>query len=238
MGERLYAIGDIHGRVDLLQQLLEKIDKDRSDTDKSVRTTLVFLGDYIDRGPQSQAVLDMVATFAPPDMTVIRLRGNHEQILIDLLDPAPDLPALFANWLGFGGRETLASYGVASSLIYGDDLDALHQALLASLPARHQNFLKETVLSYQRGDYFFCHAGVEPGIAFAHQRPRDLLWMREPFLSSKLNLGGVVVHGHTIDRQIQIRPNRIGIDTGAYATNVLTAVVLEGNKRRFLQTGS
>ncbi|MFZ5609814.1 MAG: metallophosphoesterase family protein [Pseudomonadota bacterium] len=228
-GLRIYAIGDIHGRDDLLARLLAMIAADAAGWRGALAH--VFIGDYVDRGGQSAAVLDrLIALSKAPSWQPCFLMGNHEQAMLDFLADAPEAMA----WLDYGGRETLASYGVEMPEGWG--LAALRQALRAALPPAHLRFLKNLVYSHQAGDYFFCHAGVRPGIALAAQDLDDLLWIREPFLSSGADHGKVVVHGHTIADQPVVRANRIGIDTGAYMSGRLTAVVLEGTRQRFLST--
>ncbi len=234
VGERVYAVGDIHGRLDLLQRLMDQIAGDLKAS--ALTPTLVFLGDYIDRGPKAKEVLDYLMTEVLPVKTVIHLRGNHEQVLLDILDPTIDDPRLFPSWLGFGGRETLGSFGVPAVDLYSDDEDALQKRTPTVIPQIYQAFLQSTRLSHQIGDYFFAHAGIRPVVPLDRQRAQDLLWIGKPFLSSTVKFPAVVVHGHTIAADVQNLHNRIGVDTGAYATGVLSAVVLEGTTRRFLQT--
>ncbi len=233
-GERVYAVGDIHGRLDLVLRLMDKLADDLKSS--SIKPTLIFLGDYIDRGPKAKEVLDYLMAGVLPVKNVIHLRGNHEQVLLDILDTTIDDPRLFPSWLGFGGRETLGSFGVSATELYGDDEETLEKRTPLAIPEAHQAFLQSTRLSHQIGDYFFAHAGIRPIVPLDKQRPQDLLWIGKPFLSSTLKFPAVVVHGHTIAADVQDMPNRIGIDTGAYATGVLSAVVLEGTTRRFLQT--
>ena len=159
-GERVYAVGDIHGRLDLLLQLMDKIAADLKTS--TAKPTLIFLGDYIDRGPKAKEVLDCLMANQLPIKNVIHLRGNHEQVLLDVLDVETNDPTLFPSWLGFGGRETLGSFGVPASLLYSDDEDALKTVAHTAIPKPHHDFLKATVLSHQVGDYFFAHAGIRP----------------------------------------------------------------------------
>lgn len=230
-GVRLIAVGDIHGHLDLLLDLLPRLEAECRRA--PAPTHLIFLGDYIDRGPLSAQTIDWLAAFAPDWATPHFLRGNHEQCLIDILSgAAPD--DTLAAWLDYGGRETLSSYGLGSRTLYSDDLDAIRDAARQAVPARHRRFLEATLPRLRFGDYVFAHAGLRPGVPVEEQREEDLLWIREPFLSSEDDFGAVVVHGHTITPAPENRHNRIGIDTGVYRHGVLTAVVLEGPSRRFV----
>jgi serine/threonine protein phosphatase 1 len=228
---RVYAIGDIHGRRDLLDALLDQIEKDCLGTPQTI--ILVFLGDYVDRGPDSKGVIDRLLTL-PARFEKKVLRGNHDQALLDFLADA----AAYESWCDFGADETLISYGVRpprnhSLSTFGDARDRF----AAALPADHLHFLQTLPLSWEFGDYFFAHAGVRPGAPLNEQKEDDLLWIREEFLNSSEDFGKVVVHGHTPTDSPVKRTNRIGVDTGAYLTGRLTAVVLEGQSQRFLQTG-
>jgi serine/threonine protein phosphatase 1 len=229
-GVRVYAIGDIHGCAQLLAQLLEAIVEDSQGFAGAKR--LVYLGDYVDRGPDSRAVIDrLLAT--PDDFVPTFLRGNHDQVLLDFLED----PAVFRNWREFGGRETLLSYGVPPPRFdneagFAEARDRFRQAL----PAAHLAFLSRLELSTRIGGYFFTHAGVRPGVPLDRQAPQDLLWIRDEFLSSRADFGMVVVHGHTPTSRASRSANRLSLDTGAYATGHLTAAVLEGDGCRFLFT--
>lgn len=234
-GVRLIAVGDIHGHLGLLEELAARLERDcRADP---APTHLIFLGDYIDRGPASAGVIDWLAGFEPDWATLHFLRGNHEQYLLDFLDGAAPRDTLDI-WLEYGGSETLSSYGLPAPLIYSGDFAAIRAAVMEALPARHRRFLEATRSCLRFGDYLFAHAGIRPGVPLEAQRDDDLLWIREPFLSSQEDFGAVVVHGHTIAPAPENRPNRIGIDTGAYRYGVLTAVVLEGAFRRFVAAGA
>jgi serine/threonine protein phosphatase 1 len=233
-GRRVYAIGDVHGRADQLATLLDLIRNDSETGPRPSQLDLILLGDYIDRGRDSSAVLDLLYDLDLPNMTLTLLRGNHEQVLLDLV-ARPRQPQL-EQWLTYGGLETLASYGLASQTLYSNDLDAILAAMLQIMPQTHLDMLSRLPLHCRIGGYFFVHAGVRPGRPLDMQDERDLLWIREPFLSAATDLGAVVVHGHSISRSVENRANRIGIDTGAYATGILTAVVLEEDQRRFLAT--
>lgn len=229
-GKRVYAIGDIHGRIDLLEELLARIHDDNGGN----ADQLVFLGDYVDRGPDSKGVIDRLTALGNSDQEVIFLKGNHEAIMLDFLnDPSEKL-----HWLEWGGEETLESYGVENVLgRSGEDLAA---ELAKQLPAEHKLFLESLRLTHLEGDYLFVHAGVRPGVPLEDQQEEDLLWIRKRFhkASSKERPDKVVIHGHQPTKKPIDAGWRIGIDTGACWTGRLTAVVLEGTKRRFLSTGN
>jgi serine/threonine protein phosphatase 1 len=230
-GLRVYAVGDLHGRDDLLGDLAGLIERDCANAPGEVVT--IFLGDYVDRGPDSAAVVERLATGRFP--TPLRaLRGNHEAVLLEFLDD----PAALGFWREYGGLETLHAYGVdVSKAMRGQNYEEARAAFLAALPASHRAFLVATELSATIGDYFFCHAGVRPGAPLSAQAEEDLLWVRDGFLSYERSFGKIVVHGHTPVASPEIRANRINIDTGAFATSRLTCLALEGQERRFLSVG-
>jgi serine/threonine protein phosphatase 1 len=232
-GTRLYAIGDIHGRADLLRLLLAQIAEDAAGRPPAAQR-LIYLGDYVDRGPDSLGVIDIVMDEAPPGFEVVALRGNHEEMMQRFLDDT----TVARTWMMNGGDATLASYGVSPPSIFaGTPIHRHAQGLFRTqLPLRHKEFLAGLAETHVAGDYLFVHAGVRPGVPLPQQRSEDLLWIREAFLDSKANFGKVVVHGHSIEREPVVRANRIGIDTGAYTTNRLTCLVLDGTERTFLQT--
>jgi serine/threonine protein phosphatase 1 len=219
---RIYAVGDIHGRADLLAQLFSCIDADAT-AYPAPRSIEVFVGDYIDRGPQTREVLDMLVARSRV-RRLICLKGNHETYIPDFLRN----PVILDQWRLFGGLETLVSYGVMPS-INPDQQEQreLAAALSDALPASHWKFLANLKSSFTCGDYFFCHAGVRPGVPLSQQHEQDLLWIREDFLLHEEGFGKIVVHGHTPVAAPDVRPNRINIDTGAYATGKLTCLVLE-----------
>lgn len=223
-GTRVYAIGDIHGRADLLQRLLKTIAKDAVDAPK--RCVLVTLGDYIDRGPDSAGVIERLCTLhqsAPfKDFELIFLKGNHELLLEHFLKRRDD----GRMWLGCGGAETLKSYGAKWT-----PRDAA-----ARIPKHHRRFFSDLTLIHREGDYAFAHAGVRPGVDLNDQRAEDVLWIRALFLDTTRHLGAVIVHGHTPVEVPDVLANRIAIDTRAWTSGTLTAVVLEGTKQRFLST--
>ncbi len=231
-GLRIYAIGDIHGRIDLLDALLAKIDRDASTTKK--RAIRVFLGDYIDRGAQSRQVLDRLIGLQQKDAEAnIFLIGNHELVMRELLEKGD--PFLLQDWLRFGGRETLLSYGIELSQ-FTKAPETLLPALAAACPPEHRQFLNSLKLSTEFGSYFFCHAGARPGVALNKQAEKDLIWIRNEFLNYTGSFGKIIVHGHTICEKVERHTNRINIDTGAYATGCLTALGLEGSRWCLLQT--
>jgi serine/threonine protein phosphatase 1 len=232
-GACVYAIGDIHGRDDLLEQLLGTI------MDRAARTNqanhLVFLGDYVDRGLQSRQVLDRLIDLELPGWKITYLRGNHDQAILDFLDD----PGFYRSWRVFGAAETLLSYGVTPPKFEDDQAFAkARDEFRARCPARHLDFLQGLPYAHEIGDYFFVHAGVRPGIALAQQTAQDMMWIREEFIMSQRAFGKVIVHGHTPTERPVKRANRIGVDTGAYATNVLTAAILHDDTCEFISTGN
>jgi serine/threonine protein phosphatase 1 len=222
---RIYAVGDVHGRADLLDQVLSRIDADLS-AYPDCQPIQVFLGDYIDRGPSSRSVLDLLINRSRTHK-IVCLKGNHETYVFEFLRN----PAILSDWRQLGGLETLMSYGLKPP-VKADAADQLElaKALSASLPKDHRQFLRSLAPSFTCGDFFFVHAGVKPGIPLAQQREADLLWIRDDFLLCEDNFGKVIVHGHTPVREPDIRPNRINIDTGAYATGRLSCLRIEGSE--------
>lgn len=233
-GVRVYAIGDIHGRVDLLTRLHRAILADARNAAPGTGLVAVYLGDYVDRGPQSREVIDLLLDEPLPGFDVIHLCGNHDQQFLQfLLDPASA-----AGWLRIGGESTVCSYGVQVPDETGaaDWVEQLWLALRPAVPPRHVGFLRSLRLSYELGDYLFVHAGIDPEKTLTEQTERDLLWIRGDFLDWDGDFGRVVVHGHSMSDAPEVRENRIGIDTGACYTNRLTCLILEGMNRRFLMT--
>jgi serine/threonine protein phosphatase 1 len=230
---RVYAIGDIHGRSDLLDELHAHIvqDFERSPCEEAA---IVYLGDYVDRGEDSCGVLERLCAPAPADLPRVMLRGNHEEMMLRFLAA----PEASGDWRRLGGQETILSYRVdVRSALERGGLTGLAEEFKASIPDAHMLLLHSLTASAVIGDYFFCHAGVRPGIALDQQRDVDLLWIRGTFLDSEVDFGKVIVHGHTPAPEPAVRLNRIGIDTGAYATGRLTCLVLDGEEQRFLMTG-
>ena len=230
-GARMYCIGDIHGRADLLLDLQAQIEADaRSYTGHLM---MLYLGDYIDRGSQSRQVVEMLLERPLEGFETIHLKGNHEQALLDFLRYPEDTAA----WLDFGGLETLDSYGLSLGFQpRKQDLGELARQLEAVLPDAHRAFFESGLLHWRGGDYLFVHAGIRPGVALDAQHEEDLMWIREEFTGSHRDHGAVVVHGHTISPEPEFRFNRIGLDTGAFHTGVLSCLVLEGADQRLLQT--
>jgi serine/threonine protein phosphatase 1 len=225
----VYCVGDIHGRDDLLQEMAERVEADVK-TRSFDHAVTVFLGDYIDRGPGSMGVVERLASAEWPT-SIIALAGNHEDFLLTFLDDA----GFLTFWRSQGGLETLHSYGInVGPAMAGRDFEEVQAAFTARLPKQHRDFLEALKVSTSIGDYFFSHAGVRPGVALDRQDRDDLLNIREPFLSSEVEHGKLVVHGHTPAVAPEIRPNRIGIDTAAYATGRLTCLALEKDQQRFL----
>lgn len=228
-GLRVYAIGDIHGRADLLDRLHDKIEVDLGTAPE--KTVIIYLGDYIDRGPDSHGVMERLTRARFPGVEAIALLGNHEDMLLQFLD-APYGASL---WLSNGGDATLASYKVKVPASF-DELLLTQRALLGAMPRHHKQFLLALPEQVQYGDYLFVHAGIRPGLPLDRQSREQKIWIRDVFLDSETDHGLIVVHGHTIVHEVEWRPNRIGVDTGAYTTGRLTALVLEEAGRRLLQT--
>jgi len=231
-GLRVYAIGDIHGRLDLLDDLLATIDADDG-ARPAARTVLIFLGDLIDRGPASAAVLERLATLSAtrPDMRFIL--GNHEEVFLQAIDGDPQAVRAFCR---IGGRETILSYGVSPEEYEQLDYAEVSARIDALVPPEHIAFVRGFEDMVVFGDYAFVHAGIRPDVPLDAQRPGDLRWIREPFLGFAGRHERIIVHGHTIRPEVEIRAGRIGIDTGAYASGRLTALGLDGSERWFLQT--
>lgn len=229
-GERIYAIGDIHGRYDLLRRLLDRIGEHAQALPPTESLHLVFLGDLVDRGPQSAQVVEFLYDLEQRTDQVIVLMGNHEEAMIQAVDGDS---TVLQRWLRVGGAETLESYGLRLPTP-ADDLRQYTRYLQASLPGAQMRWLRNLPLTAQSGDYFFCHAGIRPGVPLARQARADLLWIRDDFVDDPAEHGAVIVHGHTIERSVTMRPNRIGIDTGAYCHGVLTALYLEDDKQEII----
>lgn len=231
----VYAVGDVHGCYDLLVDLLERIVADAGRSGPG-DATLVFVGDYIDRGPATSDVLSALIWLErhAPFATVF-LRGNHEQALLDYLaDPVPH-----KQWLRVGGRATLQSYGidVAEGPLSDAEHHSLRDRLADRLPASHLDFLRRLRLFHETDHFVFVHAGLRPDIPLAEQSPDDLLWIREGFLEERTPGPKRIVHGHTwVDDAPQLLAHRIGIDTGAFKTGVLTAARIRGKDVRFINT--
>ena len=232
-GTVVWAVGDIHGRLDLLQVLVDGIVADLRDS-PATRKVVIFLGDYIDRGPDSRGVLKLLADLAITEGVEWRfLKGNHEQAMLGFLDD----PASGPRWCEYGGNTALRSYGLrVPDLTHRTEAWARVAAdLRHKLTAEEVAFLDNLELSASVGDYFFSHAGARPGVALDRQSPADLMWIRRPFLDSTAAFSQIVVHGHTPTRDVHADARRIGIDTKAYESGVLTALRLEGTARTLLR---
>jgi len=233
-GERFYVIGDVHGRTDLLRQLHAMIADDAASRGWA-RNQLIYLGDYIDRGPDSRGVMALAMSNDPPGFGKLHLRGNHEAMLLDFLEN----PYSGSAWLNIGGDAVLREYGIAAPSEFSQPEQLAHAAKLlaeAMLPSELA-FLQNLKPCHRAGGYFFTHAGVRPGVQLDMQQEQDLVWIRRPFLNHNNDFGAIVVHGHTVCNEVEIKTNRIGIDTGAHATGRLTCLILEANRRWLLQTG-
>lgn len=231
---RIYAIGDIHGRADLLEALHENILNDAKTAHGDMEMVVVYLGDYMDRGAQSRQALDMLIASPLVDFEHVYLKGNHDDALLTFLEDSSIGP----DWFSIGGDACLYSYQIPpqNGLSARKKFKQLQESLRSALPDDHLAFLSNLKLIYEAGDYIFVHAGVMPGRPLSKQNPAHLMWVRDEFLNDERNYGKIIVHGHTITAKPDIRANRIGIDTGAYATGILTCLVLEGTQRRFLTT--
>ncbi len=225
-GKKIYAIGDIHGRSDMLDELLWRI---KDDAGSLYDAKLVFLGDYVDRGPDSRGVIDRLISLAKDFDNAVFLKGNHEALMLDFLAEPEDL----FQWLEWGGEETLESYGVDP---VGKTHFSLAEEFSRNAPSSHLEFLRSLALTHVEGDFLFVHAGIRPGVALADQDEADLLWIRKRFHNAAPDARPeyVVVHGHTPTDKPVDAGWRIGVDTGAVYGGMLTAVVLEGDSRRFL----
>jgi serine/threonine protein phosphatase 1 len=234
-GRLVYAVGDVHGRLDALDPLIQAIARDALALRPKERPLLIFLGDYVDRGPASAEVVDRILKLKRlPAFEVRTLKGNHEEALLQFLEE----PEFGPTWTEHGAAATLTSYGVEPP-VGRDDApawEAARQALVAAIPAAHLKFYNGLELMITVGDYVFVHAGLRPGVALERQTERDLLWIRTDFTQARGPFEKIVVHGHTPTEDPQIMPHRMGIDTGVYATGVLTAVRLDDEGHVILQS--
>lgn len=234
-GQRVYAVGDVHGRLDLFTALIAAIEADDSARGaiegKPAETTIVLLGDLVDRGPDSAGVVAM-ARELQARRTVRIITGNHEEMFLQSLEDAE----ILRHFLRYGGRETVLSYGIDAQTYRDATLDETQAMLREAVPAGDIAFICGFEDHVAIGDYLFVHAGIRPGAPLETQKRGDLRWIREPFLSHGESHGALVVHGHTITEDIEVRPNRIGIDTGAYQSGRLTALGLEGTTRWLIET--
>ena len=233
-GYRAYAVGDIHGRVDLLEHLLAKIHADLQRR-PAPKTLLIFVGDLVDRGPSSAQVIERLRCYRRDRVRPVFLLGNHEEVLLRIISGDS---SVVDSWLKFGGLQCLQSYGVTLATIRGRSAEQVVEIVRAAVPPEHVEFLECFADSCRFGDYLFVHAGIRPGVEVDQQSQADLRWIRDPFLFDESDHGFVVVHGHTITDEVDERPNRIGIDTGAYRSGVLTALAIEGTERWLIDTRS
>jgi serine/threonine protein phosphatase 1 len=232
-GMRVYAIGDIHGCNDLLQQLLAQIDADDA-ARGAADTHIIFLGDLMDRGPDSAGVIDTAMALRDAGRNVRFLMGNHEEIFVRACRTRDTKTTRF--FLRIGGEATVLSYPITRAEYITLDMEQLSERLPDLVPQEHLDFLESFEDQIVIGDYAFVHAGIRPGVPLADQKPSDLRWIREEFVGQRGDLEKVVIYGHTIYDDIDERGSRIGIDTGAYASGKLTALALEGGERWYLQT--
>ncbi len=228
---RIAAFGDIHGRVDLLLRLAPALDRLAEDTERSLIE--IYLGDYVDRGANSKGVIDyLIARNSLTNRKIICLAGNHEQMMVAALNNDDE----FKKWLDFGGQSTLLSYGVSPNHA-SKDISRKRAEFIKAIPQNHIDFLQTLPTSYHHAEFYFAHAGIHPKKPLSAQKDEDLLWIRNPFLNSFADFGVTVVHGHTPGQKPVFRPNRIGIDTGAYRTGVLTCLVITSKKISVIDTG-
>ncbi|MEJ2409957.1 MAG: metallophosphoesterase [Novosphingobium sp.] len=228
-GERVYAIGDIHGRSDLFEDLIRIIEDDDAARGPA-STRIILLGDLVDRGPDSAGVVARAQAWART-RPIEFIQGNHEEMLLAGRTKTEAL----RSFLRFGGRETILSYGVSPEAISAADFEELQALMNAAIPQDDVDFLKTFQKMIRVGDYLFVHAGINPKTSIDEQNGRDCRWIREPFLSHKGDYGACVIHGHTITEEPVVCANRVGIDTGAFIHGTLTAIGLEGTNSWFLQ---
>lgn len=235
LGEAIYAVGDVHGQLPLLEKLLAKIEEDRNRLPSDIKPVIVFLGDYIDRGLQSKQVIDLLLSDRLKTFETVFIAGNHEDALLTFTSD----PDFGARWAEFGGGETLFSYGVNPPRQSFSDPDAwtnTWRAFRSALPSQHLEFFSSLQPYHIRGDYIFVHAGLRPGVPVANQDPQDMMWIRDRFLKDKSTFSKLVVHGHTPTAQPELDHRRLGLDTGAYSTGVLTAARLLGSEIKIIST--
>jgi serine/threonine protein phosphatase 1 len=228
-GQRAYVIGDVHGRLDLFEELIQAIEHDDRHA-QAAETTIILLGDLVDRGPDSAGVIDRARRWQTA-RTVRILAGNHEEMFLEAFASLN----MLRHFLKHGGRETVLSYGVDQHLYNNASLEELQEIMRRYVPESDRKFLQSFEEYITLGDYAFVHAGINPKVAMEDQSRQDLLWIRDPFLGFAAPHSHVIVHGHTIVENVEERPNRIGIDTGAYRYGRLTALVLEGSTRGYIQ---
>ena len=228
-GTVVYAIGDVHGRLDLLTRMHAEIVADR-ERRRPADWRVVHLGDYVDRGPDSKGVVEFICRAGASDRRFISLAGNHDVGFLDFLAEA-DPHGIFAN---YGGAQTALSYGAELDFDSLAEFAMSHRALAQAVPEKHLAFLRSLLYSVEFGDFFFCHAGIRPDVPLASQDPQDLTWIREEFLCHAKLHPKVIVHGHTPVAEPELRANRVNVDTGAFATGRLTALVVDGADKQLL----
>ena len=229
-GTRVYAVGDVHGRLDLLQVMIAAIEADDAAC-RPAQTSVILLGDLIDRGPDSAGVIAAARAWGSQRPVRILL-GNHEEMLLRAMDS----DEVMRQFLRYGGRETILSYLAEPDQYHRADLAGARALMQAAIPDEDLDFIRSFEDSIAIGDYLFVHAGVHPASPLDEQQTSDLRWIREPFLSHPGEFGPVVVHGHTITDKPHVRHNRIGLDTGAYRSGRLTALGLQGTQRWLIET--
>ncbi|WP_184018553.1 metallophosphoesterase family protein [Sphingobium boeckii] len=231
--QRIYAIGDIHGRLDLFDALLQQIDEDLKSRPRK-KTSIILLGDLIDRGPESRGVVERAMALKCGSSSIRFLKGNHEEVFLRALKGDSQVMRFLIR---IGGKSTVMSYGVSEEEYNALDYEDLTALLMARVPQSHVDFLESFDDMIEMGDYVFVHAGIRPDVELDAQTSSDMRWIRDEFLDCQDSFGKMIVHGHTITEDIEYRSNRIGIDTGAYASGKLTAIGLEGTDVWSLQTG-
>ncbi len=229
-GIRVYAVGDVHGRRDLIEAMHDRIGEEIA-RDGVADWRIVHLGDYVDRGPDTAGVLDFLTSRIAGEPRIVALAGNHDVALIDFLAHG-DRTQMFRR---FGGNDTARSYGTHVDFATAATAEAGRQALARAMPQAHLDFLSGLPRSVAFGDFFFCHAGIRPGVPLERQDPEDLIWIREPFLGHPGLHPKVIVHGHTPHDEAELMPNRVDLDTLAYASGRLTALAVDGRTKRLLE---
>ena len=232
-GVRVYAIGDVHGRNDLLRLLLARIEADDT-TRGPADTHIIFLGDLMDRGPDSAGVIETGMVLKASGVKVRFLMGNHEEVFVRAC--RKNDPKITRFFLRIGGEATVLSYPITRMEYMTLDMDQLSERLGMLVPHEHLEFIEAFEDQIIVGDYAFVHAGIRPGVPLSEQKPSDLRWIRDEFVDQRGDLEKVIIYGHTIYDEVEERGSRIGIDTGAYASGKLTALALEGGERWYLQT--
>ncbi|MBN9036078.1 MAG: serine/threonine protein phosphatase [Rhizobiales bacterium] len=229
-GIRVYAVGDVHGRRDLIEAMHDRIGEEIA-RDGVADWRIVHLGDYVDRGPDTAGVLDFLTSRIAGEPRIVALAGNHDVALVDFLAHG-DRTQMFRR---FGGNDTARSYGTHVDFATAATAEAGRQALARAMPQAHLDFLSGLPRAVAFGDFFFCHAGIRPGVPLERQDPEDLIWIREPFLGHPGLHPKVIVHGHTPHDEAELMPNRVDLDTLAYASGRLTALAVDGRTKRLLE---